>query len=175
MMVQSTADLKKLKGVGMILGKRLYDAGFDSFAKIVQAGEEGLKKVRGVSPRTISSILEQARELAVIEHHGESEAAGGMQQRVSEVREKVETLAQATRDRFAEEMSGKCGRKLSADLIRMENALGQMHDFGKKRSRRAGKALAKAEKRVAGLEDASLKKVRKGFKRARKAVLSALK
>ena len=174
-MVQSTADLKQLKGVGMILGKRLYDAGFDSFAKIVQAGEEGLRKVRGVSPRTIGSILEQSRKLAGIEQHEESEPAGVMQQRVSEVREKVETLAQTTRDRFSEEMSGKCGRKLSADLVRMENALGQMHDFGKKRSKRASKALVKAEKRVMGLEDATLKKVRKGFKRARKAVLSALK
>lgn len=174
-MVQSTADLKQLKGVGMILGKRLYDAGFDSFAKIAQAGEEGLKKVRGVSPRTINSILEQSRQLAGLEHHEEGEKTGVMQQRVAELREKVETLAQTTRERFAEGMSGKCGRKLSADLIRMENALDHMHDFGKKRSKRAGKALVKAEKRVTGLEDASLKKVRKGFKRARKAVLSALK
>jgi len=174
-MVQSTADLKQLKGVGMILGKRLYDAGFDSFTKIVHAGEEGLKKVRGVSPRTINSILEQSRQLAGIEHREEREPGDVMQQRVSEVREKVETLAQATRDRFAEEMSGKCGRKLSSDLSKMESALVQMHDFGKKRSKRVSKALVKAEKRVTGLEDASLKKVRKGFKRARKAVLNALK
>lgn len=173
-MVQSTADLKQLKGVGMILGKRLYDAGFDSFTKIAQAGEEGLKRVRGVSMRSIRSILEQSRELAGLERNKESEPADAMQQRVSEVREKIESVAQTTRDRFSEEMTGKCGKKLSSDLARIENALVQMHDFGRKRSKRASKALIKAEKRVSGLEEASLKKIRKGFKRARKAVLKAL-
>lgn len=173
-MVQSTADLKRLKGVGMILGKRLYDAGFDSFAKIAEAGEEGLKKVRGISARSIRSILEQSRELAGGDRNGEDEPSDAMQQRVREVRDTVESAAQKTRDRFSEEMTGKCGKKLSSDLTRIENALVQMHDFGRKRSKRAAKALVKAEKRVTGLEDASLKKIRKRFKRARKAVLKAL-
>lgn len=173
-MVQTTADLRQLKGVGMILGKRLYDAGFDSFAKIAQAGEEGLRKVRGVSPRTIGTILEQSRQLAGLDVQEEKKPVEQMQQRVVEVRELVETLAQAARDRFRAEIAGKCGRKLGSDLERIENALSQMHDFGNKRSKRVGKALMKAEKRVTGLEDASLKKVRKGLKRARKAVVKAL-
>ena len=174
MMVQSTADLKQLKGVGMILGKRLYDAGFDSFSKIAQAGEEGLRKVRGISPRAIGTILAQAKELAALQHQDEGERGEAMQQRVTEVREKIETLAQTTRDRFQNEMTGKCGRKLGSDLFRIEDALVQMHGLGKKRSKRADKALVKAEKRVTGLEDASLKKVRKALKRARKTVLKAL-
>lgn len=174
-MVQSTTDLKRLKGVGMVLGKRLQDAGFDSFAKIAEAGEEGLKKVQGVSPRAISSIVEQSRQLAGVARLQETEPADAMQQRVAEVRDKVETLAEKTRDRFAQEMSERCGRKLSSDLNRIEMALLQMHDFGKKRLKRADKALIKAEKRITGLEDASLKKVRKGFKRAKKAVLKALR
>lgn len=174
-MVQSTADLKRLKGVGMVLGKRLYDAGFDSFAKIAEAGEEGLKKIRGMSPRTLSSIVEQSRQLAGGARREETEPADAMQQRVAEVRDKVETLAEKTRDRFGEEMNARCGRKLSSDLNRIEMALLQMHDFGKKRCKRADKALIKAEKRVTGLEDATLKKVRKGFKRAKKAVLKALR
>jgi len=173
-MVQTAADLKKLKGVGAILGKRLYDAGFDSFAKIVQAGEEGLKRVRGVSPRAIGSILEQAGELARLEHQGETEADEAMQLRLSELRDKIETLARTTRDRFGEKMTGKCGRKLSSDLVRIEDALTQMHGFGKKRSKRTDKVLIKAEKRVLGLETASLKKVRKGLKRTRKMVLKTL-
>jgi len=174
MMVQSTADLKQLKGVGMILGKRLYDAGFDSFSKIAQAGEEGLRKVRGISPRAIGPILAQAKELAALQHQDEGERGEAMQQRVTEVREKIETLAQTTRDRFQNEMTGKGGRKLGSDLSRIEDALVQMHGLGKKRSKRADKALVKAEKRVTGLEDASLKKVRKALKRARKTVLKAL-
>lgn len=173
-MVQSTADFRQLKGVGVILGKRLYDAGFDSFAKIARAGEEGLRKVRGVNPRHIGSILEQARELAGLDREEQQGPAQLMQQRVYEVREKVESLARTARDRFANEMSGKCGRKLGSDLERIENALSQMHDFGNKRSKRMAKVLTKAEKKVTGLEEASLKKVRKGFKKARKAVLKAL-
>jgi len=43
-MVHTAEDLLQLKGVGRILAKRLYDAGFDSFDKIAQGGEEGLKK-----------------------------------------------------------------------------------------------------------------------------------
>lgn len=173
-MVQSAADFRQLKGVGMILGKRLYDAGFDSFAKIAQAGEEGLRKVRGVNPRHINSILEQARELAGLDQEEKQDPALQMRQRVSEVREQVENLAQTTRDRFAGEISEKCGRKIGSDLERIENALSQMHDFGKKRSKRIAKILSKAEKKVTGLDDASLKKVRKGLKKARKTVLKAL-
>lgn len=173
-MVQSTADFRQLKGVGVILGKRLYDAGFDSFAKIAQAGEEGLRKVRGVNSRHIASILEQARELAGLDREERKDPAQLMRQRVTEVREKVEGLAETTRNRFANEMSDKCGRKLGSDLERIENALSQMHDFGNKRSKRIAKILAKTEKKVAGLEEASIKKVRKGFKKARKAVLKAL-
>ena len=173
-MVQSAADFRQLKGVGPILGKRLYDAGFDSFAKIVEAGEEGLRKVRGINARHIASIVAQAGELAGREHPEPQEPGQLMQRRVSEVREKVESLAQTTRDRFAKEMSDKCGRKIGSDLVRIENALMQMHDFGSKRSKRVAKALKKAEKKVTGLEEASLKKVRKGFKKARKAVLKTL-
>lgn len=174
MMVQSTADLKRLKGVGSILGKRLYDAGFDSFTKIAQAGEEGLRKVRGISPRAIGSIIEQARQLAGIGDLEEPQAHEEIPGRVIEVREKIETLAQRTRERFSAKMNGRCGKKMASDLIRIEDALSQIHGFGKKRSKRAGKALVKAEKRVTGLEDASLKKVRKGLKRAKKAVLKAI-
>ncbi|MBJ6750170.1 helix-hairpin-helix domain-containing protein [Geomonas anaerohicana] len=173
-MVQSAADFRRLKGVGAILGKRLYDAGFDSFTKIAQAGEAGLSKVRGVNRRHLPSILQQARELAGMEQDEQQEPAQLMQQRVTGMREKVENLAQATRDRFAGEMSEKCGRKLGSDLERIENALLQMHDFGNKRSKRMVKVLTKVEKKVSGLEDATLKKVRKGFKKARKAVLKAL-
>lgn len=173
-MVQSAADFRQLKGVGAILGKRLYDAGFDSFAKIAQAGEEGLRKVRGINTRHIQSILEQARDLAGMEHEHQKDRMQQMLSRVGKVREQLENLAQTTRDRFAEQMSDKCGRKLGADLARIENALAQMQDAGRKRTKRMTKALQKAGKKVTGLEEASLKKVRKGFKKARKVVLRAL-
>jgi hypothetical protein len=174
-MVQTAADLQQLKGVGRVLAKRLFDAGFDSFAKIAQAGEEGLKKVRGVPPRTVGSILEQAKQLSQSAKSGPAERDEALRKHLSEVREKVESLARGARDRFQEQLTGKCGRKLAADLVRIEDALRQMDDGGKKSAKRAGKALVKAEKRVTGLEEVGLKKLRKGLKRARKAVLKGVK
>jgi hypothetical protein len=173
-MVEKASDLEQLKGVGRVLAKRLYDAGFDSFAKIAQAGEENLKKVRGVSPRYISTIVEQARQIAEAGHPGRQGRLEALQQRLSDVKGQVQTLAETTRQRFQEQLAGKPGRKLASDLVRIEDALEKMNDGGKKKTKRAGKALIKAQKRVAGLEDASLKKVRKGLKRARKAMLKAL-
>lgn len=174
MVVQSSEDLQQLKGVGRILAKRLYDAGFDSFKKIAEAGEEGIRKVRGLPPRSVAGIVAQARELAAAAHPGEGEAPETLQNRLAEVRERLESLAQATRHRFQEKLSGKSGKKLTSDLVRIQDALERMQGRGKKGAKRAGKALAKAQKRVAGLEEASLKKVHKGFKKARKAVLKAL-
>lgn len=174
-MVQTAADLQQLKGVGRILGKRLFDAGLDSFEKIAQAGEDGLKKVRGVSPRAISSIVEQAKQLSEAPQPGHAEREEIVKKHLAEVREKIQTLAHSTRDRFQQDLSKKGGKKLSADLIRIEDALVKIDAGGRKGAKRAGKALIKAEKRVTGLEDSSLKKVRKGLKRARKAVLKALK
>ena len=174
-MVQTAADLQQLKGVGRILAKRLYDAGYDSVAKIALAGAEGLLKVRGINPRYLNSILEQAKELSEAPHSDRPARAEALQRRLSEVKGQLQGLAETTRRRFEEELSGKPGKKLSIDLDRIEDALERMNDGGKKGLKRAGKALVKAKKRVTGLEDASLKKVRKGLKRARKAVLKALK
>ena len=174
-MAKTKDDLLQLKGIGSILVKRLQDAGLDSFAKIAEAGEDGLKKVRGINPRKTGSILEQAKQLSEVAHAGRQERAEALQQRLSEIKSKVQTVAEATRDRFQEALAGKCGKKLSCDLVRIEDALERLKDGGKKSSKRAGQALAKAQKRVEGLEEASLKKVRKGLKRARKAVLKAIK
>ena len=174
-MVQTATELQQLKGVGGILAKRLYDAGFDSFDKIAQAGEEGLKKVRGISPRALSAIVEQARQLALVKPAGHPERGEELKRHLGEMREKIGTLARSARDRFQQDLAGNRGRKLSSDLVRIEDALAQMEGAGKKRLKRLDKALIKAEKRVAGLEEAGLKKLRKGVKRARQVVVKALK
>ena len=173
-MKTKAADLLQLKGVGTVLGKRLHEAGLDSFEKIALGGEEGLKKVRGITPRNINSILEQARQLSQAPPTGREKRVEALMQLLSEVKEKVQALAEVTRQRFQEELSGKSGKKLSFDLARILDVLEKMNESGKKVTKRAGKALNKAEKRVEGLEEASLKKVRKGLKKARKAVLKVL-
>lgn len=172
-MVQTAEDLQQLKGVGSILAKRLYDAGYDSFDKIAQGGEE-LKKVRGVSPRAIGSIVEQAKQLAKAPPAGHPDREEAMKKQVSGVREKLQGVAQSARERFQDKLAGKTGKKLSRDLVRIEDALERMGKGGQKRAKRTGKALIKAEKRVSGLEGASLKKIRKSVKRARKTVQKAV-
>ncbi|HBA88152.1 MAG TPA: hypothetical protein DCZ75_09265 [Geobacter sp.] len=176
-MVTKPADLQRIKGVGRVLGKRLYETGLDSFEKIAQTGEEELSKVRGITHRNVKSILDQARELTEAEPTAREERVKALKQLRSEVSEKVQTLAEGTRARFQEEVAGKSGKKLSADLNKVLNVLekiGESGKSGKRCSKRAAKALGKAEKRIAGLEEASLKKVRKGLKKARKAVLKVL-
>jgi DNA integrity scanning protein DisA with diadenylate cyclase activity len=173
-MVHSAEDLQKLKGVGSILAKRLYDAGFDSFAKIGHAGEEQLKKVRGINPRAVISIIEQAKQLAAAQPLKGAEREEAVKRHLAEMKEKIQNLARVARERFQQELAGKRGRKLSANLVRIEDALARLADRAGRNSKRVGKALVKAEKKVAGLEDAGLKKLRKGLKRARKTVIKAL-
>ena len=173
-MAKTAVDLQQLTGVGKVLAERLCAAGLDSFAKIARAGEEGLKKVNGLNPRAVGSILEQAKRLAQAERPPADEREQAVTMRLAEVREKIQSLAQQARERFQQELSGRQGKKLSCDLIRMEEALERISDGGSKRIKRAGKALVKADKRISGLDDASLKKLRKGLQRARKSVLKVV-
>ena len=174
-MPNAKEDLQQLKGIGRVLVKRLQDAGLDSFVKIAQASEDDLKKVKGINPNQIGSILEQAQQLSETSQAGHQAPIEALQLRLTEVKQKVQTLAETTRGRFQEELDGKWGKKLHSDLVRIEDALALLGEAGKKGAKRTGKALVKAQKRVDGLEDATLKKVRKGIKRARKAVLKALR
>jgi hypothetical protein len=175
-MEQTAADLGQLKGVGRVLVVRLRDAGLDSFAKIALAGEEGLTKINGINPRNIVSILEQAKQLAAAQPAAEAAADGALLERLVAVKEQVHTLAETSRERFAQQLDGKTGKKLVLDLALIEEALGLLSFEGKKKTRRSGKALKKVQKRVAGLAaDAGLKKVRKTLRRARKAVVKAVK
>lgn len=175
-MEQTAADLQQLKGVGSILVQRLHEAGLDSFGKIAEADEATLKAIKGLNPRNISSIQAQAKELAADAENDRQAAIDALVKRLGEVKELVHSLAQATRDRFGEELAGKHGKKLTCDLVSIEDTLEGLKLSGKKSARRAGKALTKVQKRVSGLaEDASLKKVRKTLKRARKTVRKAAK
>ena len=75
-------ELQKLKGVGEILSRRFIEAGYDTFAKIAAAGEEGLRKVPGVNPRMLASIVAEAKALSgeigkgKYPENGGNEAAG---------------------------------------------------------------------------------------------------
>ncbi|MCM0081397.1 helix-hairpin-helix domain-containing protein [Geomonas sp. Red32] len=195
-------ELRQLKGVGTVLARRLSDGGLDSFDKIVRAGEGGLQAIPGVGARKIGIILTQAGELSregvryAPKAKAKKELAGAplaapeagepaaspdqveecnvdLEQQAAGVRDHARNLAREAEDRFAPKLGGKAGKKLSADLVRIEDALRALPD-GHHRSRRAGKAMKKAEKRLTGLEGGGLKRIRKGIRRARKALDKAI-
>lgn len=174
-MPQTIKELRQLRGIGPILAKRLFDAGLESCQKVAQAGEEGLKKIRGITPRMISSILEQARELSQGELQTPQGKADAVREKVATVRNLVQELTKEARTRFGDKLSVKSERKLSLDLVRLEDVLQRCEKRPPKRGKRAEKALAKAQKRVEGLDGASPKRVHKGLKKARLAVLTVLR
>ena len=173
-MVKKAADLQQLKGVGPVLSKRLQEMGLDSFEKIAQADEEVLKKISGINPRMVTSILLQAKTLSEAPTAAAEERGEVLRRLLFGVKAKVQTLVEVTRQRFPDELTGKHGKKISRDLGRIVDALEKIGAYGKKRYKRAGKALEKAEKRVEGLQEASIRKVHKGLKKARKTVRKAL-
>lgn len=173
-MAQPAKKLQQLKGIGDVLAQRLKDAGLESYAGIVEAGEAGLEKIRGINPQAIPSILAQAKELSQVKSAAKTERIEAIKSRIVAVREKLNRLAETTRERFSNELERKCGKKLTGNLEGTFEALDRMDKSALKKLKRAGRGLVKAEKRMEGLEEAGLKKVRKGLKRSRKALLKAL-
>jgi predicted flap endonuclease-1-like 5' DNA nuclease len=56
-------ELQKLKGIGEVLSRRLIEASYNTIAKIAAAEEQGLKRIPGMNPKKVRSIVNQAREM----------------------------------------------------------------------------------------------------------------
>ena len=56
-------ELQKLKGIGEVLSRRLIEASYNTIAKVAAAEEPGLKKIPGMNPQRVRSIVTQAREM----------------------------------------------------------------------------------------------------------------
>jgi predicted flap endonuclease-1-like 5' DNA nuclease len=56
-------DLQELKGIGKVLARRLIEASYNTIAKVAAAEEHGLKKIPGMNPQKVRSIVTQAREM----------------------------------------------------------------------------------------------------------------
>ena len=67
-MKDRTKELQKLTGIGSVLSQRLVEASYDTIAKVAAAEEKGLKRVAGLYPHKLQSIVAQARKMM-----GESE------------------------------------------------------------------------------------------------------
>jgi hypothetical protein len=162
--------LATLKGIGDVLARRLVESGHDSFAKVAALGEEGLRKVAGINQRLVPAIIQQAEELAKETRQGKAAAVEEMKVRVAALKTQVQALAQTTRERFADELSGNVGAKLEKEICKALSSLEKVESKLEGRVKRAGKGLRKAERRLEGLAETGLKKVGKGLKRARKSL-----
>lgn len=169
-MKKSMKELKKIRGIGEVLAKRLVDAGHDSYEKLHALGEEGLRAVKGINPRAVESILSQAAELAESKGKERSRRVEELRAASATLRTQVEEIARSVRDRFAGELQGQGGKKLEKQVAKIMTSFEKVEGTLEKRAKRAAKGLAKAEQRLAGLVDASLKEAEKGVRRARKSL-----
>lgn len=163
-------DLQKIRGIGTALSNRLIAEGHDTFTKIVQLGESGLKSVKGINPKAVADILAQAGQLAAAEMTDRDKKTAALKESLNGLRLTVQSLTRSAGERFSEKLAGKAGRKLTGSLVSFIEAVEVMEAAAGKRVKRSGKALVKAEKRLEGLADAGLKDLRKGLKKAKKAL-----
>jgi uncharacterized protein YaaN involved in tellurite resistance len=153
-----------------VLAKRFLDAGYDTFAKIAAAGEEGLKKIPGVNPRMLSGIVAQAAEFAQEAAQMRTRKVAELKQRVSGLKAQVQDIAVHVRDRFGEEVAGKTGKKVEQEILKVITSLERAEEQLENRLKKAGKGLAKTEQRLTVLAEDSLKGFGKGLKKARKSL-----
>lgn len=169
-MNKKAKELMRLRGVGDILAARLLEAGIDGYEKVVAAGEEGLKKIKGMNPRAVSGIIAQASELA-------SAVASEPEKKVAELREKsasltgrVQEIASDVKERFTEEIAGKIGKKVEKQITRIVGSLEAVAAEAKVKRKRAAKGLKRAEEHLNIEAGAGLKEIRKSLKKARKSL-----
>jgi predicted flap endonuclease-1-like 5' DNA nuclease len=62
-MKKQMKELRKLKGIGEVLSKRLVESSYDTIAKVAAAEEKGLERIAGMNPQKVRSIVTQARKM----------------------------------------------------------------------------------------------------------------
>ena len=169
-MEKGIKELQKLKGVGEVLSQRLVDAGLDTFTNVAAAGEEVLRKIPGMNPRMVPSVLAQAGELAGEADKGRARKVEELKQHAASLKESIQNLALNVRERFEAEVTGKIGKKVEKELLKAISSLEKVEAKMESKVKKAGKGLIKAEQRLEGLFDSELKGVGKGLRKARKAL-----
>jgi ERCC4-type nuclease len=61
-MKEQMKELQRLKGIGEVLS-RLVESSYDTIAKVAAAEEKGLKRIAGMNPQKVRSIVTQARKI----------------------------------------------------------------------------------------------------------------
>jgi 3-methyladenine DNA glycosylase/8-oxoguanine DNA glycosylase len=166
----TTKELQQIKGIGEVLAVRLLEAGHDSFAKIVKLGESGLNEIKGINRRAIPEIIEQANRLIEKKPDKKDEKVAALKGSLQGLRQSVQNLTGAAKDRFSEKLSGKTGRKLTDSIVSFIETVDKLENKAGKKLKRSGKVVKKAEQHLEGLAEAGLGELRKGLKRAKKAL-----
>lgn len=173
-MNKDTNDLQQLKGIGTVLAKRLEAAGLADYERIVNAGVDGLSAIPGIKEREIPSILAEAQQLLENKQRVREERIAGIRVRAGMAREKANSLVEATRQRLGEKISEKGNRRLDGDLCGVAKLLDRLDNDPLKRLKRIERGLDKVEKRMDQLTESGFKKVHKGLKKSKRALLNAL-
>jgi hypothetical protein len=169
-MDEALKELTRLRGIGPVLGRRLLDAGLDGFEKIAGAGEKGLKDIRGLNPRMISSLLSQIAVLTTDAVVARDSALKEMMQRADRLAGTVQDMAAQIRDRLEPDGVRKDGRRMEKEIFRILLLLEKLPArFGSKR-KRTSKGLDRAEEALQFPGEAGLKEMGKGLKKTRKAL-----
>jgi hypothetical protein len=167
-MIDSSGELQRIKGIGAITARRLVDAGIDSTAALVEYGIPELRLIKGINPRSIPDILEQARELVAAE--APPDPIEALRALINELRYALEVVATDAREDFREELAGKAGVKLNRNLVACLDALDAIEEQITEKPEKFGRRLAKIHGRLIEMPGDDLKKIRKGIKRARKSL-----
>jgi hypothetical protein len=170
-MKKSVKELQQIKGVGEILAKRFIRAGYDSFDRIAAAEKAELKSIQGINPQTIPSIISQAAALAAGKSTERARKIAELKTAAAAIREQVDGLGRALKERAGEELPGKKAKKITAGLLKTVTALEKAEVKIEKRVKRAGKGLAKAGQRLSRLTaDSEATAMSSGLKKARKSL-----
>lgn len=163
-------QLQRIKGIGPVLANRLIERGIDAPGKLVELGEDGLKQLRGINPRAIGSILEQARALAEGPAESPEQTLESLQQSSLRIQQEVERLVTAALTTHGDQLTGKKAERLEKQLRKLLAGLERANSSLGARPRRAAKGLAKVEKRLDSLAEAGVKALTRGLKKARKPI-----
>ncbi len=161
-------ELQQIKGIGVVLAQRLTEAGIDSPAKLSEFGEERLKQVKGINPRAIPAILEQARTLAEEATKDPEQKLQELQQTSLRIKQEVQRLVAVALETQGEKLLGKKAQRLEKQLRKLLAGMEKANAALGARPKRAAKGLAKIKKRLDELADAGVTTLTQGLKKARK-------
>jgi hypothetical protein len=171
-MKKKLKELQKIKGIGEVLSKRLIEAGYDTFDKIVAAGEAGLKKIRGFEWLPLKPIMDQAASLAKESDRNKAKRVKDLALAADTFGGHVQGLARTVKDRFGDRLTEKDRAKIEKQILKMTAALDKVKHTLESCVKPAAKGLARAEKQLATVADGTTEppEVIMGLKKARRAL-----